>query len=83
MTQSISSFGGAARAKALSASVRSSIAKRAVKKATKVTRAKILEALHKESEKNEREQILARLSLPPNKRTHFLRKRFSWGGSAL
>jgi hypothetical protein len=54
-----------------------------MKKATKPSRAKILEALHKESEKNEREQILARLSMPPNKRMHFLRKRFSWGGSAL
>jgi hypothetical protein len=46
-------------------------------------RAEALCSLHKESEKNENEQILARLSLPANKRTHFLRMRFSWGGSAL
>ena len=39
--------------------------------------------MHKESEKNERKQILARLRLPPEKRTHFLRMRFSWGGFAL
>ena len=49
----------------------------------KPSRRAVLQALHKESEKNEREQIMARLRLPPEKRTHFLRKRFSWGGSAL
>ncbi len=53
---------------------------------TKFKRSKRLEALralHKESDRNEREQILNRLKLPPEKRTHFLRVRFSWGGSAL
>ncbi len=51
--------------------------------AKKIRRAEELNALHKESEKNEREQILSRLRLPPEKRTHFLRMRFPWGGSAL
>lgn len=46
-------------------------------------RAESLRAMHKESERNEQSQIMARLRLPPEKRTHFLRKRFSWGGSAL
>jgi hypothetical protein len=46
-------------------------------------RSEALRAMHKESAKNEQEQILARLKLPPEKRTHFLRMRFSWGGSAL
>jgi hypothetical protein len=49
----------------------------------KNNRAEALRALHRESERNEREQILARLRLPPEKRTHFLRVRFSWEGSAL
>jgi hypothetical protein len=49
----------------------------------RVGRSEKLRALHRESEKNEREQILARLRLPPEKRTHFLRMRFPWGGSAL
>jgi hypothetical protein len=52
-------------------------------KKTRYSRKAELKALHKESEKNEREQILVRLRLPPEKRTHFLRKRFPWGGSAL
>ena len=47
------------------------------------TRAAELRAMHKESERNEREQILARLKLSPEKRTHFLRVKFLWGGSAL
>lgn len=54
-----------------------------MKKGRKETRAEELRALHKESEKNEREQILSRLSLSPAKRTHFLRMRFPWGGSAI
>lgn len=56
---------------------------RSVKKRSKNSRAKALDALHAESKIREREQILARLALPPNKRTHFLRMRFPWGGSAL
>lgn len=46
-------------------------------------RSEELRAMHRESKKNEREQILARLRLPPEKRTHFLRMRFPLGGSAL
>ena len=53
------------------------------KRPRKDGRASALRALHKESEKNELEQILARLRLPPERRTHFLRVRFPWGGSAL
>jgi hypothetical protein len=41
------------------------------------------EALHRESALQEREQILAKLRLPPEKRTHFLRVRLWGGGSSL
>ena len=54
-----------------------------MKKQGKAGRAAALRALHKESDRNEKEQILARLRLPPEKRAHFLRMRFPWGGSAL
>jgi len=42
-----------------------------------------LNALKKESDRAEREQIRALLALPMNRRTHFLRVRLSNGGSAL
>jgi len=54
-----------------------------MRKLVKDARVEALKALHKESERNEREQIMARLRLPPEKRTHFLRMRFPGGGSAL
>ena len=54
-----------------------------MKQSKKVGRTEELNALHRESERNERAQILARLRLPPEKRTHFLRMRFPGGGSAL
>jgi hypothetical protein len=54
-----------------------------VKKKSKGRRAEELRCLHKESARNEREQILARLALPANKRTHFLRMRLPQGGSSL
>jgi hypothetical protein len=53
------------------------------KKSAKVSRRDALKALHKESAKNDEEQILARLQLPPSKRTNFLRVRLPGGGSAL
>jgi hypothetical protein len=40
-------------------------------------------ALHKESERNDREQILRRLAMPVEKRTNFLRFRLPNGGSVL
>ncbi len=46
-------------------------------------RAKELAALKKENERMLREQIRARLALPMNQRTHFLRKRLPGGGSCL
>jgi hypothetical protein len=42
-----------------------------------------LAALKKESERAELEQIRLLLSLPMNRRTHFLRVRLPNGGSAL
>lgn len=42
-----------------------------------------LRALEKENERAVREQIRRLLSLPMNKRTHFLRVRLPGGGSAL
>ncbi len=42
-----------------------------------------LEALKKESDRVEREQIRLLLSLPMNRRTHFLRVRLPNGGSTL
>lgn len=41
------------------------------------------EAMHRESALREREQILAKLRLPPEKRTHFLRMRLPGGRSSL
>lgn len=41
------------------------------------------QALRLESLRREREQILAKLRLPPQERTHFLRVRLPGGGSAL
>jgi len=42
-----------------------------------------LRALEKENERAIREQIRRLLSLPMNKRTHFLRVRLPGGGSSL
>lgn len=42
-----------------------------------------LRALEKENERGVREQIRRLLSLPMNKRTHFLRVRLPGGGSSL
>ncbi len=41
------------------------------------------EAMRIMAARREREQILAMLRLPPEKRTHFLRIRLPTGGSAL
>jgi len=46
-------------------------------------RKKQLQALKKESERNLIEQIRRLLTLPMNRRTHFLRKRLPGGGSCL
>jgi len=46
-------------------------------------RAARLKDLKKENERNLREQIRRLLALPMNKRTHFLRARLPFGGSAL
>jgi hypothetical protein len=43
----------------------------------------VLAALKRESERAFREQIRRLLSLPMNRRTHFLRVRLPGGGSAL
>jgi len=42
-----------------------------------------LRALRKENERSVRDQIRRLLSLPMNKRTHFLRVRLPFGGSSL
>jgi hypothetical protein len=47
------------------------------------SKAESLEVLHRENERAVREQIRRLLSLPINKRTHFLRVRVRPGGSAL
>ncbi|MEM7392022.1 MAG: hypothetical protein AAF492_06695 [Verrucomicrobiota bacterium] len=49
----------------------------------KPTREEKLEALKKETDRAEREQIRRLLALPMNKRTHFLRVRLPGGGSSL
>ena len=49
----------------------------------KTTRAKRLERLKAETEKAEIEQIHRLLALPMEKRTHFLRRRTGFIGSAL
>ena len=54
-----------------------------MKKTAKEKRDAALLALHKESARNEKEQILEHLRRPPSRRTNFLRMRFPWGGSAL
>jgi hypothetical protein len=46
-------------------------------------RAACLRALRKENERSVRDQIRRLLSLPMNKRTHFLRVRLPFGGSSL
>ncbi|HPD13545.1 MAG TPA: hypothetical protein PLE19_01255 [Planctomycetota bacterium] len=47
------------------------------------SREKRLERLKAETEKAELEQIRRLLALPPEKRTHFLRRRTGFVGSAL
>lgn len=47
------------------------------------SRSRALEALEKELDRAEREQIRALLALPMNRRTHFLRVRLPNGGSCL
>ena len=47
------------------------------------SKAESLEVLQRENERAVREQIRRLLSLPINKRTHFLRVRLRPGGSAL
>ncbi len=42
-----------------------------------------LRALRKETDRALRDQIRRLLALPMNRRTHFLRARFPFGGSAL
>jgi hypothetical protein len=54
-----------------------------MKKKKQKSRKTELEELRKESDRAEREQIRLLLSLPMNKRTHFLRLRLPNGGSAL
>ncbi len=49
----------------------------------KKDRRKQLKALKKENERNFIEQIRRQLALPMNRRTNFLRKRISGGGSCL
>jgi hypothetical protein len=49
----------------------------------RLTRKPGLETLKKESELALRDQIRGLLALPPEKRTHFLRKRIAWRMSAL
>jgi hypothetical protein len=48
-----------------------------------VSRKTLLDALKKESDLVERELIRRLLALPPEKRTHFLRKRAVIRGSSL
>ena len=57
--------------------------RRWMKKKKPKTRKAALAALRKESDRAEREQIRLLLSLPMNRRTHFLRVRLPSGGSAL
>lgn len=49
----------------------------------RITRKEKLEALKKESDLALRDQIRRLLSLPPDQRTHFLRKRISYRASCL
>jgi len=50
---------------------------------SKAGRRKRLEALEAEAERAELEQIRRPIGLPPEKRTHFLRKKTGFVGSAL
>ena len=54
-----------------------------MKKQPRKTRLTAREASRRESAQREREQILAKLLLPPEERTHFLRVRLPGGGSCL
>lgn len=49
----------------------------------KPARKTVLAGLRKESDRAEREMIRRWLALPPEKRTHFLRKRVGFRASAL
>jgi hypothetical protein len=53
------------------------------KRSAKPSRKAQLAALKRESERDLREQIRRLLALPMEKRTHFLRARLPFGGSAI
>jgi len=52
-------------------------------KKKRITRKEKLDALRKESDLAQRDQIRRWQALPPERRTHFLRKRLGYGVSCL